>query len=327
MKKLNKKTLKKTVIAFAAVVGVVTVFGTVISRDGMLAQVFTSQTFQSDLTLQISGGVETNSTGQKGITLNSQRFVRIIACSAAGGGGGGDRGLEDGSNWGSGGGGGGGGGKGNCRTRDMKVRSGDVLRWSVGMGGAGGTYGELNHLFNPDAPGGDYGIDFPEIDTHATNGSSGGPTTVAINGQTVLSVEGGHGGQAGTSASGTFSPGWGGAGGSLDTSFQQAWGHRGENGQNTDAQTNHMGSGGYGGNGEGPNGILNNRGYGGSSWGPDPFGGPGLAGGTMSGGGGGGGGAGRWYDHQWQTQYEDTAIQNRGGMGGPGGNGFIQIYW
>ena len=332
MKKiLNNKKLIPSAVALLVILGFVNSLGA-IGMSGGLAQVFGNTWLSKPETRTYY--VQDNNFGQQtGLTFQQNKLVAIKACSAAGGGGGGGRGNESGSNVGAGGGGGGGGGKGQCRTGKIKVRAGDTIRWLVGTGGAGGKYGEINVNLHVDAYAG-----FETIDTSAEDGADGGYTYVSVNGIDIMQVPGGEGGQAGTNASNHYSPGWGGAGGSLDIGLQQAWGHRGENGQNNDAQDNDMGQGGYGGNGEGQTGLLSNRGVGGSSWALEyeygSHGGHGGDGTIASGGGGGGGGPGMWRDYIYNTSNvnmfgvdEIDSIHNRGGLGGRGGDGFVEIIY
>ncbi len=321
MKKLNEKKLLVGAVAFVAVLGFINVVAVFATRDGMLAQVFKFGNVMTVDSQTATYGPAQNALGQNGIYFDRDRKVSVVACAAGGGGGGGDHGYETGSDDGAGGAGGGGGGKGMCASRTLKLRAGDTLRWLVGSGGMGGIRGRMIEVM-------EFG---PPADQHqiATNGAPGGWTYVSINGIDVMQLQGGNGGQAGTHASDVYLPGWGGAGGSLDTVLQQAWGHRGENGQNNDQQSNGMGSGGYGGNGEGQNGLLTNRGSGGSSWtwGSNPHGTTGGNGVTASGGGGGGGGAGQWEDYDSNGDNFINTFRNWGGYGGIGGDGFVTITW
>lgn len=265
-------------------------------------------------------GVADNSIGQTGIYFPVKKIIAVSACGGGGGGGGGAPGYEDGSNAeGAGGGAGGGGGKGNCITQTLKIKPGDTLRWLVGTGGYGGRPGMVGSGACPTPSG---VIPFPG---DATDGHNGNTTYVSVNGINVIQAYGGWGGRKG------YAPlsnpwneegadavvGQGGLGGSTDPNLWSAWGHAGEDGQLPFFQDNNMGSGGYGGNGEGQTGLLTNRGIGGSSWGSNFYGGHGGAGSVASGGGGGGGGGGRWSD--------TSSVLSCGGYGGNGGDGSITI--
>lgn len=333
MKKFfSNKRLIPEAIALLVILGFVNSVGAISLSNGGLAQVF--GTFSGIRPETRTYYVQDNNFGaSEGLIFKQNKVVTVTACGAGGGGGGGGRGSESGSNIGAGGGGGGGGGKGFCITKNVKVRAGDILHWNVGAGGAGGVGGEVNQNLHVTAY-----ANFVPADTSPTNGTQGGESIVSINGTLIIQAVGGNGGQAGTNASGEYLPGIGGAGGSSNPALAGVWGHAGENGQNEYMQDNNMGSGGYGGNGEGQGGILSNRGSGGSSWGTDPHGGSAGAGLLTSGGGGGGGGAGRWEDYIYNQN--DTAnfdnifggtqvdsIRNHGGNGGNGGGGLVQFSW
>lgn len=322
MKKTYQKELVLGAAIFVTTIGIMSAIGIMTAQKGNLrAQVFGSTLFFKPET-HTYHVADNNFGASEGLTFKQNKVVTITACGAGGGGGGGDHGVENGSDDGAGGAGGGGGGKGTCASRSFKVRSGDTIRWFVGAGGMGGIRGKFVEAM-------DFG---PPVDQHiiATNGNPGGSTYVSINGIDVMQLPGGNGGQAGTHASDIYLPGWGGAGGSLDPVLQQAWGHRGENGQNTGEQiipTGATGNGGYGGNGEGQNGLLSNRGIGGTVLNPFSHGDTGGNGTTASGGGGGGGGPGRWEDYDSNGDNYVNTFRNWGGYGGIGGDGYVTISW
>lgn len=287
-------------------------------RGNLSAQVFGTSILSSGTRITLGPG--DTYYGSNEIYFKNKQVVRIVACSAAGGGGGGGHGYENiVGEYGRGGGAGGGGGVGNCKTATFKVRNGDSISWDIGEGGAGGAGAVFDLVrFNP----------YLLIeDSPSVAGSNGGNTTVYMNGNPVFpTLVGGAGGQPGSNAY-NDDVGYGGNGGSQDTNLQNAWLHAGDDGQNYNTQWNNMGSGGWGGNGEGSSGLLDNRGIGGTSFGSDPYGGHGGEG--DGGGGGGGGGAGRWYDYPYED-YDgeiDNAIRNRGGGGAMGKDGYITISW
>lgn len=270
-------------------------------------------------------GPESNDFGAgTGIVFGRKQTVTVNACAAGAGGGGGGYGWETGSNVGNGGAGGGGGGKGQCKIMTYKVAPGDVMHWNVGWGGYGGLPAEI--LVDVDG----YGpYDF---DTDATWGGNGGWTYVSINGVDVMQLEGGHAGNPGQNGSAVGAIG--GLGGS--TTMSTAMWHKGQNGY-LSTQTPHSclnaGYGGWGGNGEtnSGDGSAANAGVGGhcvSVWGQWGFnwetmkGGDAGSGGISFGGGGGGGGLGRWQD---LGANNSPQVHQKGGWGGPGGNGTLEI--
>lgn len=334
MKEINtRQALKKAGVALAALIIVAVAVGPMMVSQGMLAQVFSLTVVKPERWVYY---VENNDFGAtEGLSFKQNKVVTVKACGGGGGGGGGGRGNESGNNIGAGGGGGGGGGKGVCTTRNIKVRAGDVLRWNVGVGGVGGVGGEVDQNLHVTAY-----VNFVPVDTSPTDGGTGGATSVTLNGVMIVQADGGNGGQAGTNASSEYAPGIGGSGGSSNPALAGMWGHAGENGENEYMQANHMGGGGYGGSGEGQSGMLSNRGGGGSSWGPSPHGqNGGPAGVFAAGGGGAGGGGGRWEDYvynQNDTSNFDNiffggpqvdSVRNHGGIGGNGGNGYVEFWW
>lgn len=276
-------------------------------------------------------GVADNATGQTGIYFPVKKVVTVTACGAGGGGGGGGRGWEDGSDDGAGGGGGGGGGNGYCETRTLKLSAGDTLRWLVGTGGTGGNRGRLYEKFDPCCT--------VYEDSSATMGGVGGTTFVSVNGVDVMQLSGGWSGQPGGNASSWGGFGFGGLGGGNFTSpgdMNASW-HKGQNGSFEPVGSYAYGychTAGIGGNGgKGQTNLSNTGGTGGAggqcvqtvadyqnnSYIIYYFGFPGLVGAPSFGGGGGGGGVGRWRDI---GQHE---IEQAGGNGAPGGNGYVII--
>ena len=316
---MNKKSHKEIVLAvvfLVAAIGVINSLGIVFLDKNL----FTAQVLYSDKILNY--GVAQNDFGSNvGITFKSKLSVMIKACGGGGGGGGGGRGWENGSNVGYGGGGGGGGGRGECQTRTIRVRQGDNLRWLVGVGGNGGSAGVID-------------LSIPSevyfANSVATDGENGGYTYVSLNGIDIMQVPGGLGGRAGLNAYDGI--GLGGNGGSLVGS-ESNW-NKGGDGQaphyveGTNVYVS-MGNGGRGGRGENneSSGDNSTSGSPGVSSGPNPFGNHGLDGAKTFGGGGGGGGAGRWYDYDVNGNDYNNAIKNRGGSGGRGGDGYVEISW
>lgn len=314
-----KKDYKKILFAFVcliAAIGVINSIGLIYLDKSLLS----AQTLMSSKNVTYLVDDNDFSSGT-GITFKTRTSVRVYACGAGGGGGGGGRGWENGSNEGNGGGGGGGGGRGECASRTFKVRSGDNLRWLVGTGGAGGSAGEIDFSLAS-------GVYF--ANSSPTSGGDGGYTYVSLNGVDIMQLAGGIGGKAGSNAYDYI--GIGGIGGSAV--YAEASWHKGGDGQvphyvESSGVYISMGNGGRGGRGENDSnfGSEATSGTPGVSSGSNPFGNHGGAGELSFGGGGGGGGAGRWYDYDVNGNDYNNAIKNRGGWGGRGGDGFVQLSW
>lgn len=264
-------------------------------------------------------------------TFDITGTVEVKYCAGGGGGGGGGWGRPSpGTNNspGTGGAGGGGGGAGECDTIDLAVTPGDVLRFDIGEGGAGGAGAFLQQT------------DGQPIVSSSIAGGVGGVTSIYFTNDGGPEVQlgdtmaPGGGGSPGASASDNMNQApVGGASGNPSLNIGgDSWWYRGQNGLiNTYSVCSSCG--GHGGVGEaynssgnilGPNQVSAGqpswRGGGGyaSNNQNTKFGQNGRCGSLSFGGGGGGGGYGQyvWYD---------LVVQLRGGNGGCGGDGYVQI--
>lgn len=353
MKNFFNNKLLVGALSFLVLAGFINAIAVInFSSDSQTAQV--GGTLIAPLHGRVTYGPEENDYGAAtGLSFKRNKTITINACAAGGGGGGGGRGYENGSDIGNGGGGGGGGGKGSCRKVERKLQAGDVLRWNIGRGGFGGLPGHI--LVET------YG-NYDEIENSSpTGGGNGGWTYVSVNGVDILQLEGGHGGLPGSDAYTTTA--YGGLGGSTLNSGA-VW-HRGQNGYLATEVPNscqNSGFGGWGGNGEinTSDGEAENAGRGGYALFVPGYGclfnydtvlgGSGGIGELSFGGGGGGGGIGRWQDFPdlsvyfaeglnsfdildsnnmyypfYQSEYPH--VEQRGGWGGTGGDGFLEISW